>query len=115
MDHSENMPMTPSDPDRARILHAFESSRPAPIICRMRQIGKRIQGLPAFNPEPAALRWAAVHQRAGAALAAVSTTGILKGIYRFSGHADMNRHADQALAMAIAANIRQRSIESGQR
>jgi hypothetical protein len=47
-----------------------------------------------------------VHQRAGAALAALASTGIARGIYRFKSHAEMNRHTDEALARVIAANSR---------
>jgi hypothetical protein len=61
--------------------------------------------LPSAVPSAAALRAASVHQAAGAALAAVSTTGIAKGIYRFKSHADMNRQTEEALARAVAANI----------
>ena len=42
-------------------------------------------------------------------MAAVNTTGIAKGVYRFATHEQMNRHTDEALARAIAANLRQRS------
>jgi hypothetical protein len=52
---------------------------------------------------------AAVHQRTGQPLAAMATTGFIKGIYRFSTHEEMNRHSDEALACAIAANVRQRT------
>ena len=58
---------------------------------------------------------AGVHQSTGQALAALATTGILKGIYRFATHAEMNRHSDEALARAIAANIRQRTLQDRQR
>jgi hypothetical protein len=81
----------------------------------MRQIGKRNQSLPAFNPSEEALRSAGVHQATGEALAALATTGIKKGIYRFATHADMNRHSDEALARAIAANIRQRASRDTKR
>ena len=81
----------------------------------MRQIGKRGQSQPEGNPGADSLRLAAVHQRTGQALAAVATTGILKGIYRFATHDEMNRHGDEALARAIAANARQRSILDRQR
>lgn len=42
----------------------------------------------------------------------VATTGIAKGIYRFSSHEEMNRHSDEALTSAIAANVRHR-LKSG--
>jgi hypothetical protein len=37
----------------------------------------------------------------------------LKGIYRFATPEAMNRHGDEALARAIAANVRQRASQSG--
>ena len=79
----------------------------------MRQIGKRTPSQPGANPSADALRQAAVHQRTGQALAALSTTGVLKGIYRFATHEAMNRHSDEALARAIVANVRQRSGQNG--
>ena len=78
----------------------------------MRQIGQRTLSQPATNPGTEALREAAVHQRTGQALAALATTGVLKGIYRFATHEAMNRHTDEALARAIAANVRQRRAEN---
>jgi hypothetical protein len=81
----------------------------------MRQIGKRGQSQPGFNPSEDALRLAGIHQRTGQALAALATTGIRKGIYRFATHDEMNRHSDEALARAIAANVRQRSFQGRQR
>jgi hypothetical protein len=71
----------------------------------MRRVGSSRLPLPNAVPSAAALRVASVHQAAGAALAAVSTTGIAKGIYRFKSHADMNRQTEEALARAVAANI----------
>jgi len=79
----------------------------------MRQIGSRIQSQPGLNPSEHSLRLAAVHQSTGQALAALATAGVLKGIYRFATHAEMNRHSDDALARAIAANVRQRSAQGG--
>jgi len=61
-------------------------------------------------PTAAALRAAAIHQSTGQALAAVATTGIVKGIYRFASHAEMNRHTDEALARAVALNVRKRGV-----
>ena len=55
------------------------------------------------------LALAALHQRTGQALAGVATTGILKGVYRFASHEEMNRHSDEALARAIAMNVRART------
>ncbi|MBK9607004.1 MAG: hypothetical protein IPO58_11555 [Betaproteobacteria bacterium] len=81
----------------------------------MRQIGERSEGRPGFSPSGASLRLAGVHQSTGQALAALATTGIAKGIYRFATHAAMNRHSDEALARAIAANIRQRALQESLR
>lgn len=72
----------------------------------MRQVGTSRLPLPGALPSAAALRAAAVHQATGAALAAVSSTGITQGIYRFKSHAEMNRHTDEALARVVAANSR---------
>lgn len=58
---------------------------------------------------------AEVHQNTGRALAPLATTGIVKGIYRFATHDEMNRHTDEALARAIAANVRQRFLQNAQR
>ncbi|TSA10096.1 MAG: hypothetical protein D4R74_15365 [Betaproteobacteria bacterium] len=81
----------------------------------MRQIGNRIQGQPGLVPREDALRLAAIHQSTGHALAALATTGVAKGIYRFATHAEMNRHCEDALARAIAANVRQRAVAGGRR
>ncbi len=75
----------------------------------MKRIGKRQVARPAAVPSAAGLRAAAVHQASARALAAVATTGIRKGIYRFASHADMNRHTEEALACAIALNARRRA------
>ena len=72
----------------------------------MRQVGTSRLPLPSALPSAAALRDAAVHQATGAALAALSSTGIAQGIYRFKSHAEMNRHTDEALARVIAPNCR---------
>ncbi len=78
----------------------------------MKQIGRRKAGRIAATPSARALRAAAVHQATGRALAAVATTGIPKGIYRFASHAAMNRHTEEALARAIALNVRRRAGRS---
>jgi hypothetical protein len=77
----------------------------------MRQIGNRTQSQPGFNPSEHFLRLAAVHQSTANALAAVATTGVAKGICRFATHAEMNRHCEDAVARAIAANVRQRTVQ----
>ncbi len=74
----------------------------------MRQIGNRVISQPELSPSGVNLALAAEHQRTGAALAAVSTTGIVKGVYRFKSHEEMNRATDAALARAIAENVRAR-------
>ena len=81
----------------------------------MRKIGRRTPSQPSFNPSEGSLRLARVHQRTGQALAAFATTGIVKGIYRYATHDEMNRHSDEALARAIAANIRYRSEHGSRR
>jgi hypothetical protein len=81
----------------------------------MRNIGKRHESLPALNPSADALRRARIHQRTAESLAAVSTTGIRKGVYRFATHEEMNRHADEGLALAIASNVLRREAQGKQR
>ena len=75
----------------------------------MRQIGNKEPAIPKQRPAGANLVLANMHQRAGNALAALSTTGIVKGIYRFATHEEMNQHDEEALARAIAANLQKRS------
>jgi hypothetical protein len=79
----------------------------------MRFLGKRQSPGPREVPSAEALRAAAVHQRTGNALAALATTGIPRGIYRFATHEAMNRHTDEALSRAIAANVRARRCADG--
>ena len=74
----------------------------------MRQIGQKAPAQPTLVPNGANFHLARTHQLTGQALAAVSITGIVKGIYRFSSHEEMNRHSEHALAIASAANLRQR-------
>ena len=64
-----------------------------------------------LKPSEDSLRLAGIHQSTGRTLAALTTTGVAKGIYRFATHAEMNRHCDEALARAIAANVRERALE----
>lgn len=63
-----------------------------------------------IRPEPSAqaLKTAAQHLRTASALAAINTTGIPYGVYRFRTHEEANRHADEALARAVAENLRAR-------
>ncbi|MFN0301185.1 MAG: hypothetical protein ACKVQU_12640 [Burkholderiales bacterium] len=71
-------------------------------------IGKRVMPSPDLLPSADALRAAAVHQATGQALAAVLTTGIPKGIYRFKSHEEMNQFDEDALVRAIVINMRAR-------
>ena len=88
--------------------HHLKCTYPTSIVNPMRQIGQRTASRPGSLPQAENLRIAAVHQATGQALAAIATTGVVKGMYRFVTHEAMNRHADDALAKAIAANVRQR-------
>ena len=75
---------------------------------RMRVVGKsRIPG-PQLMPSAQGLVAARAHQNAGLALAAVRTTGIRHGIYRFASHEEMNRATEEALVVAIRLNVRAR-------
>lgn len=74
----------------------------------MRHLGKKTPGTPQRLPSSANFAFARAHQLTGQALMSVATTGIAKGIYRFSSHEEMNRHSDEALARAIATNVRHR-------
>jgi len=81
------------------------------VLCHtwlMRQVGRRIVGTVALSPSGEALRAAAVHQATGQALAAVATSGIPKGVYRFFSPAEMNRHTEDAVVRAVALNVRRR-------
>jgi len=81
------------------------------VLCHtwlMRQVGQRIIGTVALSPSGEALRAAAVHQATGQALAAVATSGIPKGVYRFFSLAELNRHTEDAAARAVALNVRRR-------
>ena len=74
----------------------------------MRFIGKRTIGVPSLLPSADGLRAAAIDQATGQTLAAVATTGIPKGIYRFKSHEEMNRFDEDALVRAIVINMRAR-------
>lgn len=73
----------------------------------MKQIGKRSIPTPGA-PSGKHFAAAAIHQKTAAALAAIQTTGIRKGIYRFKSHEEMNRADEEALARAIAENVKAR-------
>jgi len=78
----------------------------------VKKIGTSTLAAPASIPSAGALRAAAVHQATGSALAAIATTGIPKGIYRFKSHAEMNRHSEDAQARAVALNASHRAARS---
>jgi hypothetical protein len=69
----------------------------------MRLIGR---STPELSPTPsaAALRRAAVQQAGARALAAVASTGIVKGVYRFKSQAEADAQVQEALAGVMAAN-----------
>lgn len=75
----------------------------------MRTLGSR-KPFRIAAPSGEALSAMAAHLRVAHRLAAVSTTGIVRGVYRFRTHAEANAHADAALARAIAANLRARGM-----
>ena len=78
----------------------------------MRIVGHtRIPG-PQLTPSAQGLVAARAHQNAGLALAAVPTTGIRHGIYRFASHEEMNRATEEALVGAICLNVRAREAVS---
>jgi len=74
----------------------------------MRIVGSRKQYRIAARPSGSALKAAGALQDAALALAAVPTTGVPVGVYRFATHAEANAHAEAAQARAIAANLRAR-------
>ncbi|MEW6688790.1 MAG: hypothetical protein AB1452_06815 [Pseudomonadota bacterium] len=76
----------------------------------MRVIGSRAQYRISAMPSGAALKAGAAHQETAAALAAVRTTGVRRGIYRFATHELANAHSEQAQARAIARNLRARNL-----
>lgn len=71
----------------------------------MRKVGNREVRQPGV-PSSGALVAIAPHLRLARRLARVSSTGIAKGVYRFSSHESANAHADEALARVVAANTR---------
>ncbi len=72
------------------------------------RVGQRVVGTIALFPSGEALRAAAVHQATGQALAAVATSGIPKGVYRFFSVAELNRHTEEAVVRAVALNVLRR-------
>ena len=76
----------------------------------MRTIGSRVLFAVRATPSAAALKAGAVHQSTAASLAAVRTTGMRRGIYRFRSHGEANEHAEEALVRAMAANMLARKL-----
>lgn len=74
----------------------------------MRTVGTRRQSAIGRMPTAESLLRASAHVEAARAVAAVQTTGIAKGIYRFSTAEDASRHAEEALARVIVQNVRAR-------
>ena len=74
----------------------------------MRTVGTRWRSAIGRMPTAEALLRAAGHVEAARALAAVQTTGIAKGVYRFSTAEDASRHTEEALARVIVQNVRAR-------
>ena len=74
----------------------------------MRTVGSRTQYRVSAQPSASALKLASGLQEAALALAAIPSTGIAIGVYRFRSHADANAHAEAGQARAIAANSRRR-------
>ena len=64
-------------------------------------------------PSAQGLVAARAHQNAGLALAAVRTTGIAHGIYRFASHEERNRANEEALVCAIRLNVQARDAVLG--
>jgi hypothetical protein len=72
----------------------------------MRTVGTRAQYRITARPSASALKAGGALQEVGIALAAIPSTGMAIGVYRFRSHADANAHAEAAQARAIAANAR---------
>ncbi len=78
----------------------------------MRTVGSRRQYRVTDRPDGRALQAAAALQEVALALAAVPSTGIPVGVYRFKSHAEADAHAQAGLARAIAANARLRTAST---
>ena len=74
----------------------------------MRVVGHTRIPVPQLMPSAQGLVAAPAHQNAGLAIAAVPTTGIRHGIYRFASHEAMNRATQEALVGAIPLIVRAR-------
>lgn len=79
----------------------------------MRVVGNNRIPDPQLVPSARGLIAARAHQNAGLALAAVRTTGIPYGIYRFASHEERNRATEEALVSAIRLNVQARDAAHG--
>ena len=80
----------------------------------MRVVGRNGIPAPQMKPSAAGLEAARVHQSFGLSLAAVRSTGIRHGIYRFASHEEMNRATEEAMVAAILLNVRARGGSGSQ-
>ncbi len=78
----------------------------------MRIVGPARIALPTLTPSAQGLAAARIHQATAAVLAAMPSTGIARGIYRFASHEAMNRATDEALVRTIAMNAELRRLVS---
>lgn len=72
----------------------------------MRVVGTTHIALPSLMPSAAALRQAAVHQATASALMRVPSSGVRKGVYRFTTHEAANRASEEAITAAISLNLK---------
>jgi hypothetical protein len=70
----------------------------------MRTVGKKQIPLPQFLPGTQGFELAQVHQATGAALMSVKTSGVIKGVYRYSTHQAANQASENAMVYAIVLN-----------
>lgn len=78
----------------------------------MKVVGNRRQHDVRSVPSGTALKAGAALQDVALALAAVQTTGVRRGVYRFSSLAQADEQRDEALASAIAENLLARKLIS---
>ena len=69
----------------------------------MRSIGRTLSKITAM-PSADGLRDAVLHQNIGRAMAAIHSTGIAKGVYRFRTHQEADAQRLDALVRVVAAN-----------
>lgn len=86
-------------------LPDVQADPPSPLrySARMRRIGRAAPKISAL-PSAEGLREAALQQAIGSALAAIHSTGIAKGVYRFRTHQEADAQRIDALVRVIAAN-----------